>query len=190
MRAARPTERTTGAFRIRPGRRTVCSMSTAPPLHESMVPLAFLLGTWSGPGRGEYPTIEPFEYLETITITHSGKPNFAYLQRTVDATSGRPLHAEAGYFRFPEPDRVELVIAQPSGIVEIQDGAFTPTSDGGRFDLQAAVVVGSASAKEVTAVERTILVAGDEMHYELRMAAVGQPLQHHLEATLRRTPPD
>lgn len=152
-----------------------------------MVPLAFLLGTWSGPGRGEYPTIRPFDYLETVTFGHVGKPNFAYAQRTTDATSGLPLHAEAGYLRFPEPDRIELVIAQPSGVVEVQEGSFTPTSDGGRFELHATLVATTPTAKEVTAVERSVVVAGDEMHYELRMAAVGQPIQHHLEATLRRT---
>lgn len=169
-------------------RRTVCPMSAAPQLHDSMVPLAFLLGTWSGPGHGDYPTIEPFDYLETVTFGHAGKPNFAYTQRTTNAVTGLPLHAEAGYLRFPELDRAELVIAQPSGIAEIQEGTFTPSSDGGRFELRSASVARTATAKLVTAVERSIVVAGDEMHYEVRMAAVGQPLQHHLEATLRRTP--
>ena len=28
--------------------------------------LHLLVSEWSGTGRGEFPTIEPFEYLETI----------------------------------------------------------------------------------------------------------------------------
>lgn len=42
------------------------------------------------------------------------------------------------------------------------------------------------TAKRVDATERRISVDGDVMRYEVHMAAVGEPMGPHLEATLRR----
>ncbi|GAS99836.1 protein of unknown function [Mycolicibacterium canariasense] len=155
-----------------------------PDLHPAVAVLAPLLGTWTGPGAGEYPTIEPFGYLESVTFDHVGKPFLAYSQRTKAADDGRPLHAESGYVRVPAPGRVEFLIAHPTGIVEVLEGSLDVEPL--RIDVTATTIGRSASAKEVTALARSFALTGDELTYTVRMGAVGQPLQHHLSATLRR----
>ncbi len=88
--------------------------------------------------------------------------------------------------RVPSAGRVEWVLAHPTGITEIQEGTLTVDGATIEMELTATAIGLTASAKDVTALGRSIHVDGDELRYTLRLGAVGQPLQHHLTATLRR----
>ncbi|MEB3030916.1 peroxynitrite isomerase [[Mycobacterium] nativiensis] len=158
----------------------------APDLHPNLVELAPLLGTWTGRGRGIYPTIATFDYLEEVVFSHVGKPFLVYGQKTKSAADGLPLHAEAGYLRVPELGRIEWVLAHPSGITEIEVGSYTVSADGIDLQMSAPTIGLAPTAKEVSALSRHYRLNGDELSYTLDMGAVGQPAQNHLSAALQR----
>ena len=161
-------------------------MSIGAELHAACEALAPLLGTWRGPGEGHYPTIDDFGYLEELTFTHVGKPFIAMSQRTRDRQSDAPLHAEVGYLR-PQPNRaLELVLTQPTGLVEIHTGSVTEGGEALVVDLRTERVEGTRTAKPISEVRRRLEVGGDTLVTEMWMAAMGQPLTHHLRAELSR----
>jgi hypothetical protein len=151
-------------------------------LHEALAPLSHLIGTWRGEGRGEYPTIEPFAYEEEVTFSHTGKPFLIYSQRTWSVESHAGLHAESGYWRHTGDGRVEVILAHPFGAAEVLEG----TVAGGTLRLVSHPIVTTSGAKRIDATERDFDVEGDVLRYRLRMAAVGEPMTHHLSAELHR----
>ena len=156
-------------------------------VHPDLSDLAFVIGEWRGEGEGRYPTVEDFSYRETATyFAPPGKPFIVYQQQTwrtgAHPESGKPLHTESGYLRPAAGGAVEMVLAQPTGIVEVLHGTVAATT----IALQSTTVARTATAKDVAGVERVLSVNGDHMTYELLMAAVGRPHQLHLEAILRR----
>jgi hypothetical protein len=157
-----------------------------PDLHPDLAVLAPLLGTWAGDGAGEYPTIDSFGYREEIAFGHVGKPFLTYSQRTRATDDGRPLHAETGYLRLPAPNRIELVVAHPTGVTEIDEGTLFVDGDGLAIEVASTSIGLTGSAKSITALSRSFQLAGDQLTYRVAMAAVGEPLTHHLAATLRR----
>lgn len=157
-----------------------------PALHGALDGLAGLLGTWEGTGEGSYPTIESFGYREQVVFGHNGKPFLTYVQRTWALDDGRPLHAETGYLRLIDGERLEFVLAHPTGLAELAEGRLHRDGDAVELSLESTAVIGSTTAVEVSQVRRTIRLVGDSLSYDLAMAAVGQPLTHHLSAFLDR----
>lgn len=128
-------------------------------LHPNLQLAARLLGTWRGEGRGEYPSIEDFQYVEELTFTDVGKP------------SG-----------------MELLLAQPTGQTELAEGELRVTPEGFSAELHSQVV-NSASAKQVDATARWLELTGDTLTTRFSMAAVGISMTHHLESVLSREEP-
>lgn len=157
-------------------------------LHPDVEDLAFLLGTWRGTGRGEYPTIDPFDYEEEIVVEHGGDAWLAYLQTSRDPVSGSALHWERGFLRpGAAPGTVELLLAHPIGVVEVAHGSHDATSMRTATD-DPGLVGRTRTGSDVTGLVRRYLVRDDELSYEIDMATERTPMTRHLVATLRRQP--
>jgi CubicO group peptidase (beta-lactamase class C family) len=96
----------------------------------------------------------------------------------------RPAARETGFWR-PQPDgTIELLLAHSSGIIELFYGK---TSGQASWELGTDAVVRTATAKEVTAGQRLYgIVNNGDLGYVEERAMVGQPLQPHASAILRR----
>lgn len=144
-----------------------------------------LLGRWIGEGSGEYPTIQPFSYRETLVVEAiPGKPLARWHSTTTDAVTGEPRHSEIGFLRSAE-GTCELMLAHSFGITEL---TVSRPGTSGVFRFESLSMACSPTAKAVSEVLRTISVDDDVLEYGLSMAAVGVDLTHHLSARLERNP--
>ncbi|KAL5714978.1 hypothetical protein ACHQM5_016869 [Ranunculus cassubicifolius] len=156
-------------------------MAVSFPVHPLIAPLSYLLGTWKGEGEGGFPTMNSFKYGEQISFTHSGKPVIAYTQKTWRLSSGEPMHAESGYWR-PKPDgSIEVVIAQSTGLVEVQKGTYDAETK--VVKLQSEIVGNATKVDEIT---RTFEMLNGELSYVVQMATKLVSLQPHLKAVLKK----
>lgn len=160
----------------------------APPVHERLQHLSFLLGDWHGFGVVGYPTMTESRFEQEVSFTHDGRPFLAYTSRTwlVDDEGNRTRQSasETGYWRPGAAERdVELLLVHPSGVAEIYYGEVVFR----KVELRTDVVARTHTAKEVSANHRLYgIVEGGDLAYAVDMAAVGEPLQAHFSARLSK----
>jgi hypothetical protein len=150
--------------------------------------LRLLIGEWSGSGRGEFPTVEPFEYLETLIFAGDHRPFLHYEERTKRRSAGQadyiPSHWESGFLRLLPDGEVELINTQGSGRLERLTGSLEGTETGLILRLQSTAFLNDPRMVETS---RTITVDGNKLHYTQNMYTTAVPgPAHHVEATLNR----
>jgi hypothetical protein len=156
-------------------------------LAPACLPLAWLLGRWRGVGVGDYPTIEAFRFEQELEFAYvPGKPYLTYESRTwqveEDGTVGAPLARETGYWRPQGADDVEVLLAHPTGFVEMLLGRVEP----GRVELATRGVLRTETAKDYRAARRMYGSVDGRLLWVMDMAAMGHELQPHVSATLQR----
>uniref|UniRef100_A0A5B7BLF2 Putative Calycin-like protein n=1 Tax=Davidia involucrata TaxID=16924 RepID=A0A5B7BLF2_DAVIN len=151
-------------------------------VHPAVGPLSYLLGTWRGQGEGGFPTISSFTYGEELHLSHPGnKPVIAYSQKTWKLNSGEPMHAESGYWRPKLDGTIEVVIAQSTGLTELQKGTYSAEEK--VVKLQSALVGNASKVREIT---RVFKLVDEELSYVVEMATNLTTLQPHLKASLKK----
>jgi THAP4-like, heme-binding beta-barrel domain len=157
-------------------------------LPERLRPLAWMIGRWEGAGVVGYPTMESQNFGQEVTCSHDGRHFLEWQSRTwlLDRESGekiRPLATEFGFWRPMEDGReVELVLAHPTGIVELYYGTMEPA----RVSIRTDSVVRSSVAKEYNAATRLYGLVESQLFWVMDMAASGQEMQSHVSAQLKR----
>lgn len=157
-----------------------------PNLPPALAPLAWLIGEWEGAGVVGYPTIESAHFGQEISVTHDGRPFLEWQSRTwlldEQGNKVRPLARELGFWRPLENNEVELLLTHPTGIVEMYHGTTSPA----KIELRTDSVVRSPHAKEYNAAARMYGLVNSNLMWVMDMAAMGQPLQSHVSAELKR----
>ncbi len=156
-------------------------------LPEPLRPLAWLIGRWEGAGVVGYPTMESAHFGQEVEVSHDGRGFLKWESRSwiLDSETGamvRPAAVESGFWRPQADGEVELLLAHPTGILEMYVGTMEPA----RVQLRTDAVVRSPHAKEYTSASRMYGLVESQLMWVMDMSAMGQPLQSHLSATLKR----
>ncbi|XP_048845689.1 THAP domain-containing protein 4 isoform X3 [Brienomyrus brachyistius] len=164
-------------------------LPTEAPVNPAIAPLDWLLGSWESdePGEGSFPTIAPFRYTETLHFSQVGQPVINFMFNAYHAESKKPLHRECGFIRIqPGTNRVAFIIAQNSGLVEIEEGELA----GQLLSLQSQALARTSFAKEphVQQISRLFQLRADgKLEQTVSMMTGDQPLTQHLHITYRRS---
>ena len=155
-------------------------------LPRELAPLAWMIGRWEGAGVVGYPTIESANFGQEIEVSHDGRPFLTWRSQTWLLNEAgeqvRPLATELGFWRPVEGGEVELLLTHPTGIVELYFGKAEPA----KIELRTDGVLRSPHAKEYNAATRLYGLVSSNLLWAMDMAAVGQKLQSHVSAELKR----
>jgi THAP4-like, heme-binding beta-barrel domain len=152
--------------------------------------LRWLIGRWGGIGESAYPTGQPYRYEQIVEFASDGRPFLEYrsISWVVDSDNNRTELAdtESGYWR-PRPDNgVELLLAHPSGRVEVWLGRVEVTSiedarvTGAKMELTTDAVVRTETGDDVSSGQRLYGLVGGRLLSTYDMAAHGHPMANNL----------
>lgn len=183
-------------------------------LAPELYPLAWLVGTWRGPGVLAYPDIPERPIVVDVDIAHDGGPYLAYSstislldgalpdrEESFDPASleaGAIWSRESGFWRPASDGEAVPVMGapadgpEPSGIEVLLAEAsghvsvHVGSAQGPRIDLVSHHVARTATASDVVAQRRMYGWVRGEIFFSIELAAFGHELQSYASGRLAR----
>lgn len=150
--------------------------------------LAMLEGKWTGEGQGEFPTIDSFDYQETLIFERRDENSLFYQQRTEKRYKGESVyqtsHWESGFLRVLDNGMIEWINSQSGGRTEVLVGIPEIDDDLIRLELTSQALTND---ERMASSARMIEVGSSMLKYQMGMqTTLVEKLTPHLAATLHR----
>jgi hypothetical protein len=163
---------------------------SGPEVDDALLGVLPLLGEWHGEGvlaGSEAGSEADLRFGQWIRFSHDGRGFLAYESRTWRLTAEGaivgPDARESGFLRPRGGDDVELLVADPDGLVEIYVGQARTTTS---WELTSDVVARTPDAPDVTRAVRLYGIVEGALMYAIDRAAAEQPLRPTMSARLER----
>uniref|UniRef100_A0A8C7B6K1 THAP4-like heme-binding domain-containing protein n=1 Tax=Neovison vison TaxID=452646 RepID=A0A8C7B6K1_NEOVI len=153
----------------------------SPTMNPVVEPLSWMLGTWLSdpPGAGTFSTLQPFQYLEEVYISHVGQPVLNFSFNAFHPDTRKPIHRE---------NKVAFISAQNTSIVEVEKGEV----NGQELCITSHCIARISFAKQlhVEQITRKFRLSSEgKLAQTVSMATTTQPMSQHLHITYKKVTP-
>lgn len=159
-----------------------------PDLHPGLLALLPLVGVWEG--EGEADTLERGEHRfgQQLVVSHDGENYLNWSSRCWTFDSGGAVdlvaYRESGFWRISEDDKLEVMVAHASGIIEMYYGAPITQS---AWEMATDVVLASPTGPSRGGAKRMYgIVEGGDLGWVEERVHPEKGLVPHMSARLTR----
>jgi hypothetical protein len=157
-------------------------------LHKDLVPLAFLLGNWTGAGVHDFPGAEKCNFGQEVSFSHDGRDFLEYRSRTwvldSEGNKVKPLETETGYWRIDSDRKVEVVMTRDDGVVEVWYGELADKKP--QIDLATDAVARTAASGPYNGGKRLYGYVKSDLMWVGEKQTPDVPLRPYMSAQLKK----
>ncbi|MGW7351686.1 FABP family protein [Streptomyces sp. Z26] len=162
-------------------------------LHPDLVPLAFLLGNWTGAGVAaldgeEGPGTGKCNFGQEVAFSHDGRDFLEYVSHSwvLDAEGRKtsPLETESGYWRIDKDRQVEVVMIRDQGVAEVWYGEMAHQKP--QIDLATDALARTASAGPYSGGKRLYGYVNGDLMWVGERATPERELYPYMSAQLKK----